>query len=211
MGAFRNGALPQAHSKSIQRGGTFIAGFSDGGFTTLRLGFKHPGKFAGLAAFEPAIMPALEWKDVRQRNGFFISPELIARFYGDPVDEDYWAANNPAAIAKASAEKIRESGLEIYLECGNEDYLNLAEGTEFLHQILWNCNIPHEYHLVRGANHLGRTIGPRTAEGLKFISRVLDPPGPEPAVKPMEQVFGDLKAQGEKVSPRRFWSEQHLD
>lgn len=192
--------------------GMIVAGISDGGFAALRFGFKYPDQFSGVAALEPAIMPALQWKDVSPRNGFFISTELIARFYGDPVDQAYWAKNNPASIAKENAKRIRESGLKIYLECGDEDYLNLAEGTEFLHQILWNCDIRHEYHLVRGANHLGRTLKPRMIESLKFIERVLNPPEPEPdPLKEAKEVFDKLKAEGEKESPKRFWSEPHLN
>jgi hypothetical protein len=88
-----------------------------------------------LAACEPAIMPALTWKDVAPRNRFFRSKELYTQIYGWPVDAQLWEPSNPASIAKAKANTIRESGLQIYLECGDEDYLNLQEGAEFLHQV----------------------------------------------------------------------------
>ena len=38
----------------------------------------------------------------------------------EPLDEDYWAANNPGTIAKRNADRIRNSGLAIYIECGDK-------------------------------------------------------------------------------------------
>jgi hypothetical protein len=75
---------------------------------------------------------------------------------------------------------------EIYLECGNQDSFNLHEATEFLHQVLWNKKVPHEYHLVDGADHLGRTLRPRMIEGFAFLERALHPP-------PVGSVAEDLK------------------
>ena len=59
----------------------------------------------------------------------------------------------------------------------------LHEGTEFLHRVLWDNGIAHEYHLVHGADHVGRTLRPRSIEALEFLARVLDPPGPDPAAE----------------------------
>jgi hypothetical protein len=40
--------------------------------------------------------------------------------------------------------------------------------------------VPHEYRLVLGADHLGRTIGPRVRECLRFLDvQVLRPPPPD--------------------------------
>jgi S-formylglutathione hydrolase len=196
------GHIRKQYNVSPKREDTVIAGVSMGGQGTLRLGLKYPEMFAGIAAFEPGIMPAFEWKDVQPRNHFFREQELYTRIYGWPVDPQYWKANNPASIVKANADTIRDSGLQIYLECGDEDFLNLHEGAEFLHQVLWNCRIKHEYHLVRGADHLGRTIAPRTAEGLEFLGRVLSPPGPDPdpTLAQMKANRGVAKEEAERKS-----------
>jgi len=146
---------------SKQQDQTLIAGASMGGLGALRIAFKNPNQFAGVVAFEPGIMPALMWKDVKPRHRFFRSNELLETLYGRPFDPDYWEANNPASIAKRTAMQIRESGLQIYVECGDADFLNLHEGAEFLHRLLWDEGVKHEYHLVRGADHLGRTLKPR--------------------------------------------------
>jgi S-formylglutathione hydrolase len=155
---------------------TLLFGISMGGMGALRLGFKYPEWFAGLAALEPGIDPVLKWKDLQPRNKFWRGPDLMETIFGQPFDEAYWEANNVAAIAVKDAAKLRAGGLGIYIEAGDEDMYNLHEATEYLHRILWEQRIPHEYHLVRGADHVGRTIRPRALEGLSFLARVLDPP-----------------------------------
>jgi S-formylglutathione hydrolase FrmB len=162
-----------------ERKGTLLFGISMGGMGALRIGFKYPEKFAGLAAMEPGIDPVLKWKDLQLRNKFWRGQELMETIFGKPFDEAYWEANNVATITVAKAEKLRESGLGIYIEVGDEDAFYLHEATEFLHRILWDHKIPHEYHLVRGADHVGRTIRPRAMEGLAFLARILNPPPPD--------------------------------
>ena len=72
----------------------------------------------------------------------------------------------------------------------------LFEGTEFLHRILYDAGIQHEYHLVRGADHLGRTVRPRTQEALQFLNRALNPPPPtDPAAEPMRKLLAPLKSK----------------
>ena len=58
----------------------------------------------------------------------------------------------------------------------------IYEGVEFLHQVLWNARIPHEYHLVRRADHVGATLMPRFREAQRFLGRVLTPE-PDPAAE----------------------------
>ncbi len=93
--------------------------------------------------------------------------------WGEPVDEARWQADNPASIARANADAIRASGIEIYLEVGDEDELNLHDGAEFLHRALWDLDIRHEYHLVRWAGHVGPTFAERIAEAHRFLSHAL--------------------------------------
>ena len=45
----------------------------------------------------------------------------------------------------------------------------------------WDNKVKHEYHLVRGADHVGRTLTPRTKEALRFLARTLQPPSRDPA------------------------------
>ena len=181
-----------------ERKGTLLFGISMGGLGVLRLGFKYPEKFAGLAALEPGIDPVLKWKDLSSRYKFYRSQDLMETIFGKPFDEQYWEANNVATIAVNRAEKLRAAGLGIYIEAGDEDLFYLHEATEYLHRILWDQKIPHEYHLVRGADHVGRTIRPRAQEGLEFLARVLNPPPPDPEVEAARKRMAPLKKAAEK-------------
>jgi S-formylglutathione hydrolase len=185
--------MRQSYRVRTDRQGTLLLGISMGGMGGLRLAFKHPDVFGGMAALEPGIEPSLAFKDIQLRDRFWRSDELFEEIYGRPVDGAYWQANNPANIVLAGADRIRSLGLNIYLDCGDEDSFHLNEGTEFLHRILYDQKIPHEYHLVRGADHLGRTLGPRTREGLSFLGRVLNPPPPDPIVEGLRRQIREWK------------------
>jgi S-formylglutathione hydrolase len=185
--------LRKTYKVTQERKGTMLFGISMGGLGGLRMAFKYPDRFQGVAALEPGIDPALKWSEVKPRNRFYRSDELLQTIYGKPIDASYWEANNPASIAFANAEKLKSSGLGIYIDVGDEDAFNIHEGTEFLHRILWDKNIAHEYHLVRGADHVGRTIQPRTTEALAFLTRVLNPAGPDPEAEAVRTRLKPLK------------------
>jgi len=190
--------LRQTYKVTRERKGTLLFGISMGGLGGLRLAFKYPDRFEAVAALEPGIDPALKWSDVQPRNRFYRSDQLMETIFGKPMDAAYWEANNPASIAVANAEKIRRSGLGIYVDVGDMDAFNINEGTEFIHRIMWDFKIPHEYHLVRGADHVGRTIQPRTTEALEFLARVLNPPPADPEAGALHERLEPLKRAAEK-------------
>jgi S-formylglutathione hydrolase len=190
--------LRQTYKVTRERKGTLLFGISMGGLGGLRLAFKYPDKFQAVAALEPGIDPASKWKEVKPRNRFYRSDELMQSIFGKPLDEAYWEANNPASIVVASADKIRGSKLEIYIDVGDLDAFNINEGTEFIHRIMWESKIAHEYHLVRGADHVGRTMRPRTTEALGFLNRVLNPPPPDPEADALHERLEPLKRAAEK-------------
>lgn len=156
------------------REGTLITGISMGGMGAIRIAFKHPDKFEAVAGMEPGIEPSLDFKGLRLRDTFWRAPSLFAEIYGDPVDEAYWAANNPATIAAQDPGRL--SDLSIYIEAGDQDMFFLHHGTEFLHRILFDAGVSHEYRLVKGAEHVGPSIGARFLDAMGFLGRTLDPP-----------------------------------
>ncbi len=156
------------------RQGTYMSGISMGGLGALRIAFKHPALFAAVAALEPAIEPKLAWAGVGPETRFWRPETVLHPIFGQPVDADYWEANNPATIAHHDPERL--SGLGIYLEVGDQDSLYLHEGGEFLHRVLFDARLAHEYRLVHGADHVGRSLGPRMANALDFIGRQVSPP-----------------------------------
>ena len=158
---------------STKQKGTFIGGHSMGGLGCLRMAFKYPNMFHGVVAMAPGIMPSLSYKGIKTENRFFISESLMKTWYGDPINEKFWQENNPANIVVNNIQKLKDSKLEIFIEVGNLDWLRLYEGAEFLHNILFNKNIKHEYRLVHKANHIGKTLAPRFKIAMDFVAHML--------------------------------------
>lgn len=163
--------------------GTFISGVSMGGMGSLRIAFKHPDKFGAVAALEPAIEPITSWKQIRPKHRFYRLDEAFDRVFGNPVDPDHWDANNPATIAARSSLKLRASGLKIYLEAGDADTLWLYEGAEFLHRVLWDQKVRHEYRLYYDADHVGPSLEPRMNAAFEFLGQQLKEPVQDPSVR----------------------------
>jgi len=156
------------------REGTFITGISMGGKGSLRMAVKYPEVFQAVASQEPGIEPALAYDDVTLRNKFNWPDTLIKQLYGDPIDKDHWAANNPATIIKKDPSRLL--GLGIYLEVGDQDMFYNHQGVEFVHRLLYDASISHEYRLVKGADHVGPSLAPRSLDAFAFIGRQLNPP-----------------------------------
>jgi len=199
MGPFRE-HIQKTYNASSDPKKVFMMGPSMGGQGTLRMGLKYPDKFGAIAALEPGIEPILHWKDMLPRHRFWRDDALLETAFGKPVDPAYWEANHPASIAKANPQKIIDSGLQIYLDVGDRDMFLLYEGTEFIHRLMWDAGILHEYHLVRGADHVGRTVPPRMIEALQFFTKVMAPPQPDPVadqarkmiIEPAKRKYGIL-------------------
>ena len=89
---------------------------------------------------------------------------------------------------------IIASGLQVYFEAGDRDMFHLDEGAEFLHRVMWDHGVDHEYRLVRGADHLGRTVPARMRDALAFLTRqVLDPPPPDDSFAAARRMIGAMK------------------
>ena len=158
-----------------------LIGHSMGGLGGLRLAFKYPEQFGGVASLEAAIEPTFDYEAINIRNNFIRPLALMESFFGKPIDKAFWASNNPANLAVANAARIKASGLQIYLDVGDRDILNTFDGVEFLHRVLWDHGIDHEYRLVRGGDHWGRTVPPRFRDGMRFLTRQIFTPEGEDA------------------------------
>jgi S-formylglutathione hydrolase len=151
--------------------------------------------FGGIAALEAGIEPILHWTDMQPRHRFYREEGLFEAAFGKPVDADYWEANNPASIALKNPGRLIRSGLQIYFDAAGRDMFFLFEGNEFLHRLLYDNGVEHEYHLVGGADHVGRTMRPRMMEAVLFLNRVLNPAPPDPAVINARKQLVPLKAR----------------
>lgn len=137
------------------------------------MAFRNPERYAAVAALEPAVEPVLRRADLTARNLYYRVADNDAKLFGNLLDEAFWESNNPASIARSNAKAILESGLKIFIEAGDEDELNLHDGTEFLHRVLWDDDIAHDYHLIYGAGHVGPSLATRTMDCFRWIGGVL--------------------------------------
>lgn len=165
--------IRKSHDVRSDREGTVITGISMGGYGSLKIAFRSPEKFLAVAAMEPAVEPALRADDRRPRNSFFYAADFISELAAESSAPEVWEANQPSVRARANADAIRDSGLAIYLEVGDDDGLLLHDGTEFLHRVLWDLDISHEYHLVRNGDHLGPSLAKRLVETFSWLGSVL--------------------------------------
>lgn len=162
-------AIAERHGGDAER--VAIAGYSMGGVGALRVSFRHPEAFVAAAGMAAGIEPALKFEDLPPWYEGWKPPRLGDRF-GTPVDPAFWAENNPASIAAADPERLRASGLAILVECGAEDQFHNHVGNEFLHRVLTEARIPHEYRLVLGEAHV--PVAPeRMLATFEFLGRAL--------------------------------------
>ena len=176
----------------------YVGGVSMGGMGALRLAFKHPDRFRVVIAFEPGIEPALQWRDVQERDKFWRDDALLVARFGTKaggMDEGYWAANNPATIADTDPKRLIDARLAIYIDVGSEDLFGLDRGANFLHDVLYRHGIQHEFRYVLGADHVGRSLAPRFRDGLEFLGRVTQPPVRDPLVDATRAMIGRMKAR----------------
>jgi S-formylglutathione hydrolase len=134
---------------------------------------------------EAAVQPGFERFDGPLRSRALLAnvsqenQETLFRFMSSTEDPKFFTDNSPAFRLRANAEAVRSSDLAIYLECGDHDAINLHDGNEFLHRLLWDLDISHEYHLVKDADHLGPSVPVRMVEAFSFLSKALQTAGVE--------------------------------
>ena len=187
--------LPAAMATRFQtrtdRDGVLIGGMSMGGYGALKSAFRNPERYLAVGAMEPSVEPTLTELPNFKRNSWTRGPAPSLR-----------PADNPARQAHDNAEAIRTSNLNIYLECGDEDFLNLHDGAEFLHRVLWDNDIRHEYHLVRWADHTGVTIPSRLKEMFTFFAQALAGGRTDPISLPINEVEQQLMTLAAEYSAR---------
>jgi S-formylglutathione hydrolase len=154
---------------------TVLAGISGGGYGALKLAFARQSLFRAVAVMQPMLEPGLRASDAGPRNRLHYSAGGPPQLVGAARNAALWEANNPANRAQANAAELQHSGLAIYLDAACRDFLNAHDGAEFLHRLLWDLDIPHEYHLVRDADHGGPTMLPRLSRMFTWLGSLLRP------------------------------------
>jgi len=179
-----------------------VVGISMGGYGALKMAFSRSRAFVAVAAVAPMVEPAFTAAGVSPRNRYHYPPEVPAALLGPERDAALYAADHPACRAVRNAEALRDSSLAIYLDAGAADALNAHDGAEFLHRVLWQLDIRHDYHLWADADHVGPSLIPRLEAAFSWVGRKLAKK--ELALTPLElawQRWLDAEGAGEPPPP----------
>ncbi len=202
--------MAKSYPARADGGGVYLFGISMGALGSIRLSFKYPDKFAAVAAMEGVYNPAFDISDVRPRN-FALNLNRPAaeqeQIWGHPPDPEFYRANNQANLARDNADQIRKSRLKIYIESGDRDCLNAHDGAEFLHRILWEQGIEHEYRLLHHCDHMGASLRWRIEDAHRWIGRMValqalgrnESPYPQPTAE--QQSYLTRAFRGEVDAP----------
>ncbi len=158
------------------RAGTVIAGSSFGAQGVLRIALRHPELFTAAAAMAPGFPAVLRLEDW---DISYFGAEVMAnhgRRFGNPVDPSFWRSTHPPTMVIDNAATLRSSNLQLLIEVGDEDANGNYRSVELLHRLLFDAAIEHDYHLHRGAAHVGHSKRWRFPEVFRFLSRALNPP-----------------------------------
>ncbi|MDE3181379.1 MAG: hypothetical protein KGM47_17185 [Acidobacteriota bacterium] len=125
-----------------------VSGVSMGGYGSLHLAMSHPDVFGSVSAQGAALIPKFPHPvPTTGRYGFYA--RILERSFGNPLNEDYWDANNPLTLAENPS---KFAGLKIYFDCGTDDRYGFEKGAEMLDQTLNAHDFPHVFAL-RPGNH----------------------------------------------------------
>lgn len=152
-----------------------LLGISMGGYGALKIALSRPAMFAAVAAIAPMIEPTLNANATRPRNRYHYPPTVPAALLGPARDAALYAADHPGQRAIQHAAALRRGPLAIYLDAGTDDALHAHDGAEYLHRLLWQLDIRHEYHLLSFADHVGPSLLPRLQLALVWLGQRLAP------------------------------------
>jgi S-formylglutathione hydrolase FrmB len=143
-----------------------ISGLSMGGWGALMFAMRHPDQFAACAAFSAAVWADEEITSIEQPLydrlfGEIFGPKLAGKDRLTPHLRKYHSLDLAKTLPEESLKKVR-----YYIDCGDDDFL--TKGNSFLHLVLRDRKIPHEYR-VRDGGHTWAYWRSGIEEGLKFI------------------------------------------
>jgi S-formylglutathione hydrolase FrmB len=159
-----------------------IGGLSMGGFGALMLAMRHRDLFASTASHSGVDALLYAGPHPYQAGEVVLADDVSAwgeRF--EPIgglvrgifgsDLATWKAHDPATLAAT----LDDGDLAIYLDCGTEDGFLLHDGAQYLHDVLRERGVAHEWYLGPG-RHDVRFWADRIDDSLRFHAAHLAPP-----------------------------------
>ncbi len=127
-----------------------LSGVSMGGFGSIKIGFRHPGRFGSLSAHSAALLEPDVDKLPAYTQRFLSFPPVkkaVAQIFGDPIDEKVWKENNPFYLAETRTDI---GGVKLYFDCGDHDKYGFQNGAKAFHELLERKKIAHKYEELPG-------------------------------------------------------------
>lgn len=122
------------------------------------------------------LEPIDEQGAVRPRNRFHYPPEVPQALLGSARDPELYLRDHPALRARRNAAALRATELAISIDSAGRDALHAHDGAEYLHRVLWDLDVRHEYRLRRDADHVGPELIERLHEAFAWVGHKLTPP-----------------------------------
>jgi enterochelin esterase-like enzyme len=143
-----------------------LLGISMGGFGSVILGLKHPGKFGSIVCLSGALRTEAEFMKLTttKYTNFFgevFGPGLEA----EARITDHWKMNSPYYITDSTV-ILSAQNLNWSVDCGFDDFL--FSSNESFHQWLIKNKIAHDYH-IRPGQHNWSYWYQSTINGLKYL------------------------------------------
>jgi S-formylglutathione hydrolase FrmB len=138
-----------------------ITGFSMGGYGAMRIAFAHPELFGSASAHSGALMREPPEGVKAGASSGNLAAQVLARVFGDPIDQRFWDLNSPFVLAKKNAALL--SRMTIYFDCGTDDSFGFYRGAAELHHTLDSLKITHEFHLNPGGHNVSYLLAHRAA------------------------------------------------
>lgn len=127
-----------------------IAGLSMGGFGAMTLAMRHPDAFAGCAALSPALRTDEELVTTADDvYADYYGPLFGPGLKGEDRLTDLWQAYSPLHLVQSlPADELTRT--RWYIDIGDDDFL--YRGTDRMHTLLRDREVPHEYRVRDGAH-----------------------------------------------------------
>lgn len=193
-----------------------LVGNSMGGYGALKIAFSHPGSFAAVAAVAPMLEPDMRAHAVPLRNRFHYPAEVPQALLGSTRDAELFERDHPATRARQNTTLLKTHAPAIWIDAGSRDACHAHDGAEFLHRVLWQLDIAHEYHLLRDADHVGPSIPGRLLQAFRWVGERLyrQPCAPSAEEHALRTLLAPARAQAETRDPtimRTYGQAEHLE
>ena len=159
-----------------KREGRAIAGLSMGGFGALELSMRHPDLFAAAASHSgvDSLLYAGPWPYKPGKVELLKDPSEWGRGVAEigvwvrgifGKDLKRWREYDPTTLVA----KLQPGALALYLDCGTEDGFLLHNGATYLHDLLTERKIDHEFFLGPGQHDFAFWTA-RVPKSLAFLA-----------------------------------------